>query len=224
MRNAGTVLGDVGTGMFVAALVPLLGAMLAGCGDTECPGGGKPGSQRCLNGVTPQWCAVSGGSGSGDVPEPGDLFNTGSETATWESYPSCQPPSTCIMLPDSTAAQQAVCSLSKSPVDECAGTDPSDCFNGSPVSCTTGYPTVSTVVFCPNVCVKGICALSATPDPQCPGGAAQTQYCSATGPVACEDGFDLDPAVYGPRSYTPLDNPCAGSADAGSADDAATGL
>jgi hypothetical protein len=207
-RNA--VSADLAAGAFGAALTHLLAAWLVGCGGPiECPGGG---TQRCLNGVTPQWCSIGGGSGP-DVPEPG-LMSSASNTATWQSYETCEAPSTCIMLPDTHAGRQAVCSLSKSPVEECSGAYPSNCFEGYAVACAAGYPSVSDVAVCPNVCVKGICSLSESPDPKCPGDGAHTQYCSARGPIACEDGYDLDPAFYG----APIDSPCGGSGDAGAPD------
>ena len=126
-----------------ACLAVLTWVFAACSGDAECPGGGKAGAQRCLNGATPQWCSIGGGGGSGDVPTPGDIFSTTPNTATWQSFPSCEGPSTCVMLPDSKLAQQAVCSLSTTPVAECAGADGPGCFDGIPVACSDGFPTVN---------------------------------------------------------------------------------
>jgi hypothetical protein len=192
-----------------------------GCGGSGgCPGGGKGGSWRCLNGVTPQWCSVGGGPNSGgDVPSIGDIVDTTPNTYTWESLPDCQAPSTCVVLPDSRLPQQAVCSLTKSPAHECQGstTDQGICYGDIPADCSEGYPLVSTVAHCPNVCIEGICSLSTELDPNCPdSGARSNFYCGPRGPSACQDGYQLDPAVYGPFQVA---GPCPAGGDDGGAGD-----
>jgi hypothetical protein len=75
------------------------------------------------------------------------------------------------------------------------------------------------------VCVQGICALSSTPDTNCPDAAVLPYvdpfgaYCSDGGPVACALGYDVafDGGLWpGPVESTPP-NPCATSRTDGAA-------
>ncbi len=210
----------------VACLVAAFGAFAGcSCGPDSCPGGAKADAWRCLNGITPQWCAVGGGpGGGGDVPEPGDFFSTTPNTYTWESMPSCWAPNTCVVVGGNGIG--AVCQLTAAPADLCPRTGVTNtCWEGYPVECVGGSPVALSDGPCPGVCVRGVCALSSTLDPNCPDDGGYATYCSAAGPVACYQGLDVNPdAGYWPGPIEdPPPDPCldAGNARADAGNDAA---
>ncbi len=205
--------------LFAASLtVAFVGLTGEGCGPQECPGGGGAGTWRCLNGVTPQWCSVGGGpSGGGGDPVPSDFVDTTPNTYTWESLPTCTAPSTCVLVPGN--GNGAMCALSSSPVQECpTNAFAHACWEGFAVDCVRGFPTEAYGVSpCSDVCIAGVCAISSTPDTNCPdGGGDYATYCSATGPVACYRGFDvaLD-SGYGPSPSEGPSGSCPVTRDAG---------